>query len=34
MNNVDEIMGIITAIAFFVIFLWGQYGISKASRHD
>lgn len=34
MDNIDEIMGIATAIAFFAIGLWAQYGISKASKHD
>lgn len=34
MDNFDEIMAIVIAIAFLAIFSWGQYGISKASRHD
>lgn len=34
MNNIDGIMSIATAIVLFVIFLWGQYGINKASKHD
>jgi len=34
MNNFDEIMGIIFAVALFAIGLWGQYGMSKASKHD
>ena len=32
--NFDEIMAIIVAIALFAIGLWGQYGISKASKHE
>lgn len=32
--NLDELMGIVTSIALFVIFLWGQHGINKASKHD